>query len=296
MAKKMAKNEKSRVKNDNDWKCQICEKIFVHQSSLCKHMSKKHVNKKMAKFSQNGKKRVKNGKFFSQNRSWECIYCKVSYKHQSGLSRHKKKCEGHIKAQLEKELKKESKDEMIHQLLDMLKTQKQVNNTNCHNTTNNINNKININLYLNEDCKNAINLTDFVERIKVSLTDVLKTKNLGYIDGVSQILIKNLENIPQKERPVQCRDVTPLEYYIKDDNKWSKNGTIDSAIGKITKKQAERLKEWTIENPKWSETEEGIKKWRAMQKNIMGSSEELKMTKAKNEIIEKVCENSKIKI
>ena len=288
----MDKNGKKMVKKCKDWECHFCKKNFVHQSGLCKHIVRKHVDKKMDKFIQNGKKMVKNGKKFAKKGDWECIYCKISYSHQSGLSRHKKKCDGHINEQIEKE----SKDEIIHQLLDMLKIQKQVNNTNCHNTTNNINNKININLYLNEDCKNALNLTDFVEKIRVSLTDVLQTKSLGYIDGVSQILIKNLKNIPQRDRPVQCTEVKPLEYYVKDDNKWSKNGNMDAAIGRITKKQAERLKEWTKENPNWSETEGGVKKWRAMQKSIMGSSEEIKMDKAKNEIVEKVCENSKIKI
>ncbi len=297
MDKKMDKKGLKMVKNGNDWECHFCGKNFVHQSGLCRHMTKKHIDKKMDNLSKNGKKMVKNGKKFIQKRNWTCKFCKINYKHQSGLSRHKKKCEGYIKSQLEKEIKKESKDEIINQLLDMLKTQKQVNtnyttnNTNC---TTQINNKININFYLNENCKNALNLKDFVEKITLSLNDILKTDALGYSGGISEILIKNLENLPQTERPVQCAKIQPLEYYVKDDNKWSKNSTMDVAIGKITKKQVEQLKNWEENNEGWNKTEEGIKKWRSIQQNIMGSTSELKTGKAKNEIIEKICENSKI--
>ena len=253
----------------------------------------------MDKMVKNGKKMIKK-KYQKQSKKkvphWECEFCKKKYEYQSGLSRHKKKCEFYIN----KNKNNEKNDEILYKLMNIMKNNKNITNNNCHNTTNNttnnINNKININLYLNEDCKNALNLEDFVEKIKISLNDILNTKNLGYIDGMSEIFIKNLENLPQKERPVQCTEMKPLEYYVKNDNKWSKNGKINGAIGKITKKQAQGLKEWEKKNPKWSETEEGIKKWRKLQKSIMGSSEELSINNMNNEIIENVCESSKVDI
>jgi hypothetical protein len=301
MAKFRLKNGKKMVKKNKDWECHFCEKSFVHQSSLCKHIKIKHFNKKMHKLVKNCKKNGKNGKFSKNDVSyldWECEFCGQLYKHQSGLSRHKKKCT-YVKKQREETCKngekiepsENDKDLLIDKLLDLLKDGKQVtNNNNCNNTTNNIN----INLYLNEECKNALNLTEFVEKIRISLKDIVETRKLGYIDGISKILIKNLENLPQKERPVQCTELKPLEYYVKNDNKWSKNGNMESALLKITKLQFKKLKDWELNNPNWNETEEGIQQWRRMQKSIMGSSEEIELGKMNNEIVENVCENSKI--
>jgi len=299
MDKKVDKMAKKRLTKTPHWECVFCEKNFVHQSGLSKHLTKKHKQEKMAKFIQNGQKMAKKWLKISK-KIWSCDYCEKTYKHQSSLCKHRKKCQVYLQILMEEErvqnlvMKKEL--ECKNEMIEILKTN---NNTydNCYNT-NNINNKININFYLNETCKNALNLTDFVKQIAVSLEDILKTKSLGYTEGVSEILIKNLNDLPQEDRPVQCSDLKPLEYYVKDDGEWSKNeiSKMQSAIGKVTKKQAEQLTQWCKNNPNWNETEDGIKEWRSIQKNIMGSSKENVMVVEKNTIIEKVCESSKIKV
>lgn len=257
----MTKNDNNMLTKNKHWECEICLKKFKHQSSLWNHNKRKHKN-------------INNE--IKTKKANKCPFCDKSYSHASSLSRHKMKCK--------------HRGTIINQQI--------TNYDNCYNTNNNINNKININFYLNETCKNALNLTDFVKQIAVSLEDILKTKSLGYSEGVSEILIKNLNDLPQEDRPVQCSDLKPLEYYVKDDGEWSKNeiSKMQSAIGKVTKKQAEQLKEWCKNNPNWNETEDGIKEWRSIQKNIMGSSKENVMVVEKNTIIEKVCESSKIKV
>lgn len=286
MAKKMAKFSQKMLTNANDWDCQFCKKKFKHQSSLCKHIKKKHPNEKWLNLAKNANKMLTNANSDMCKRTYNCDHCGKKYKHAASLSRHKRSCKKNVPVH-EKNVPGVQKNVPMDEKNVPL-VQKIVNNT--------INNKININFYLHENCKNALNLKDFVEQIKLNLNDVLNTKQLGYSEGVSEILIKNLENIPQTERPVQCTVMKPLEYYVKDDNKWSKNGKIDMAIGKITKKQAEQLKEWTKNNPNWSKTEGGIKEWRDIQKNIMGSGAEEEMIKNKNEILEKICKSSKVEI
>jgi hypothetical protein len=286
MAKKMAKFSQKMLTNANDWECHFCNKNFKHQSSLCKHIKKKHPNEKWLNLAKNANKMLTNANISIVEKWYICDHCGKKYKHAASLSRHKRSCKDQV-LNMEKNVPGVQKNVPLEEKNVPL-VQKIVNNT--------INNKININFYLHENCKNALNLKDFVEQITLNLNDVINTKQLGYSGGVSEILIKNLENIPQSERPVQCTEIQPLEYYVKDDNKWSKNVKIDMAIGKITKKQAEQLREWTKNNPGWNKTEGGIKEWRDLQKNIMGSSTEEVMIKNKNEILEKICKSSKVKI
>ncbi|GAI96804.1 unnamed protein product, partial [marine sediment metagenome] len=86
----------------------------------------------------------------------------------------------------------------------------------------NQNNNITINLFLNEYCKNAMNLTDFVNKLEVSLQDLDYTNKEGYIEGISNLLIKNLDELDAKERPIHCTDKKRLQFYIKDEDKWEK--------------------------------------------------------------------------
>jgi hypothetical protein len=94
-----------------------------------------------------------------------------------------------------------------------------------HNTTNSHNNNktFNLNLFLNETCKNAMNITDFVDSIKLQLSDLEKVGDVGYIEGISDIITTNLKALDITQRPIHCTDKKREVLYIKDENKWEKD-------------------------------------------------------------------------
>ena len=95
---------------------------------------------------------------------------------------------------------------------------------NSHNTTTNSHNKaFNLNFFLNETCKDAMNITDFVESIKLQLSDLEKVGELGYVEGISNIIVKNLKDLDVTQRPVHCTDKKRETMYIKDEDKWEKD-------------------------------------------------------------------------
>jgi len=123
----------------------------------------------------------------------------------------------------------------------------------CNINTNNINNKaFNINMYLNEQCKDAMNFSDFINGIEVSHEDLENNAQLGFVGGVSKILIDNLKSMNRNERPIHCTDVKRETMYIKDDNKWTKeedDSKLRSAIQEITRKSISTLMNWKRGNP-----------------------------------------------
>ena len=266
-------------KNGNYWVCKFCEKKFKHQSSLCKHVTKKHEEKKFLKFlnlAKNDNKMVtKNIKSFKKT-LFICDHCNKFYKYASGLSRHKQSC-------------KKKKSEQL-QNINNIKIEK--------NITNIENQNISINFYLNTFCKDALNLGDFVKKIELSLKDILNTKKLGYSKGVSNILIKNMNDLPQNERPLQCFDIKPLEYYVKENNEWQKNGRkeLTSVINNITTKQICELKEWCKKNPDYLLNDGKQVEYLKMTQKIIGSYEDNEKELEKNIIIENICKNNKVKI
>ena len=120
--------------------------------------------------------------------------------------------------------------------------------TNSNNVINNQNtNNISINMYLNEHCKNAMNLTDFVKNIKLQLSDIIPESN--YIDCVSNILIKNLKDLQPTERPIHCSDSKRLQFYVKDGESWEKDvDKIDTSIDDIHTKQFDLLHKFDENN------------------------------------------------
>ena len=130
-----------------------------------------------------------------------------------------------------------------------------INNSNINNNTiTNSNNKtFNLQFFLNETCKNAMNITDFVDSIKLQLSDLESVGRLGYIEGLSKIIIKNLNALDVTERPVHCSDTKRDTMYVKDENKWEKdseeNPTVLKAIEDIANKNTKQVKEWKIKNP-----------------------------------------------
>jgi hypothetical protein len=141
-----------------------------------------------------------------------------------------------------------------NQFIEMAKekTTNNSNNTNSNNTTNN-NNHFNLNLFLNETCKNAMNLSDFVEQIPIHLTDLEDTARLGYAEGISRIFIKGLKNLEVNERPIHCSDAKRETLYIKEGDIWEKDDTektrLTNAIRKVGHRNIRMIPEWKKKYP-----------------------------------------------
>jgi len=186
--------------------------------------------------------------------------CGKLFKTKSGLWKHQLKCNCFEEINIQKELKtldKENtkklteidKDELIITLLkqnaDLIKGQQDmiikltengiVNNSNNTTNTNSHNKAFNLNFFLNETCKNAMNITDFVDSIKLQLTDLIDVGELGYVEGISKIIVKNLNNLDETERPIHCTDKKRETMYIKDEDKWQKEDENKSKLTKVVK-------------------------------------------------------------
>jgi hypothetical protein len=142
-------------------------------------------------------------------------------------------------------------NELTNQLIEVSKEAKTVNNNNTIN--NNVNNTFNLQVFLNEQCKDALNIQDFINSIQLSIEDLQETGRLGYVDGMSRIFVKALNNLDETERPIHCTDAKREVLYIKDQDKWekeSKHGnTIQKTLERIQDKNLSLLPEWREKNP-----------------------------------------------
>ena len=196
--------------------------------------------------------------------------CGKIYKNYSSLWRHKKTCNkindsennSDEKTEVIDLLLKENKffkDFIIEQnqefknlILEIVKKDNITNNNNITHT-NSHNKSFNLNFFLNETCKNAMNITDFVDSIKLQLSDLENVAKIGYVEGLSKIIIKNLNALDVTERPVHCSDSKRDTMYVKDEDKWEKesedNHKVLKAIEDIANKNSKMVKEWKTKNP-----------------------------------------------
>jgi hypothetical protein len=133
------------------------------------------------------------------------------------------------------------------QLLEVVKEGKTINNTNCNN------NKFNLNFFLNEQCKDAMNIADFVNNMVLTVEDLKKTGELGYIDGITKIFTDKLRELDMYNRPMHCTDLKRETLYIKNSNEWAKDtedkDKIKRAIECVANKNLNNLDRWKEENP-----------------------------------------------
>jgi len=131
------------------------------------------------------------------------------------------------------------------------------NNTNSNNTTN-CNNKFNLNFFLNEQCKDALNITDFVNSLQLQLTDLENTGKLGFAEGISQIFIRGLKELDVYKRPIHCSDLKRETMYVKDQDIWEKENsekeTIKKTINKIAHKNVKQIPSWIKNHPRCTES------------------------------------------
>ena len=219
---------------------------------------------------------------------FRCKKCKKIYKHRSGLSRHKKKCmiyeivniendNNYVKLPLKDNKKSSTKDiltdifqeqqKQMSETINLLKESIKTNANMIPKIGNNNNNTISINVFLNQECKNAMNLTDFIEQLYVSLDDLDYSKNNGFIAGVTNIFTKQLKDMDPKDRPIHCSDSKRLQFYVKDDDKWAKDANniqIDKTITNIKLKQTSKLSEWEELHPNYQNSPELLYEWQLM--------------------------------
>ena len=248
------------VKNPTDFCCINCDYNTSRVKDYEKHCStQKH-------------KRLTNANDLSHlsqknAHTYNCI-CGNIYKHMSSLCKHKKTCKLNNIQDINL-LSDSNKDELIITLLkqnaDLIKGQQDIfmklseTNVNSSNHTNNIHNSMNNNktfnlqFFLNETCKDAMNITEFVNNMKLELDDLENTGRTGYVEGISNIVIKNLNKLEQHLRPLHCGDFKREVLYIKHNNEWTKEGEnkpiLTKAIKTIANENIKQISKWKDKYP-----------------------------------------------
>lgn len=236
--------------NAEKYFCKYCDFVCCKQSDWNRHLLRlKHKNneKGYQKISCMVQKTPKNA---------ENLYvcsCGNSYKHNSGLWRHKKMCENNS----------EHFTTLTNLITELVKSnaelQKSVIEV-CKNGTNNIlinqtvsNKTFNLNVFLNEECKDAMNIMDFVDSLNIQISDLENVGKLGFVNGISDIIIKNLKALDIHKRPIHCSDVKREIMYIKDEDKWEKENEerkkLKKAIKHIAHKNSKMLQQFKAKYP-----------------------------------------------
>jgi hypothetical protein len=203
--------------------------------------------------------------------------CGKTYKYSRGLWTHKKACnsknndvnmsidksdEKPIDKSIDKsddksddsqlvvmELLQEMKEDNKHLREQMIEMAKHSGN----NITNNITNQFNLNVYLNETCKDAITLDDFIKSIELNVDDFIRTGEIGFVKGISQVMVERIRDMEPHNRPIHCTDLKRETVYIKEDNKWEKEDVHKTKLRKAVKKVAhmnqQQLHTWQDDNP-----------------------------------------------
>jgi hypothetical protein len=188
-----------------------------------------------------------------------CLQCGKEYKQRSGLWRHKKKC-----VQEPEPVPEPDMNLLITEMMNHMKTQSE----HIKNQTKIINemipkignsNRFNINIFLNEQCKDAINMSEFLDSLKIQMTDINYIRDNGLMDGISNVFIKGLEQLETYKRPIHCTDIKRETLYIKDNNEWERNGRekLKHAIVDVTKKHRVAITQWEKYNPNWNMNDKG---------------------------------------
>ena len=263
------------------YSCEICDFNTYKKNDYNKHLlTLKHV--KSTTNNENHAKKLHN---------YWCEACEKQFNDRTGLWRHKKKClttetllEANVMLQYQQKI-----DKLTDVVLDIVNKNSELTKQICElsskpninvSSNNNNNKTFNLNVFLNEECKNALNIRDFVESIQIQLSDLENTGQVGYVEGISQIFINNLSKLNNHERPIHCSDYKREVLYIKNENKWIKETedkqTIKNAIKQVANKNIKQIKNWQDKYPEYNnpESKQNDKYMKIVLNSMSGSTEE----------------------
>jgi hypothetical protein len=261
--------------------CEDCDYICSKKYCWDQHLiTAKHI-------------KAKNG-LIPAKKKYACENCDIPFNHQSSYCRHKKKCNNDklvannhpsnmITTELVMELIKDNKEmkqiivEQNHTINNLVKNGTNQANHNTNSLNNNNNKTFNLQFFLNETCKDAMNIMDFVESIKLQLTDLEKVGEVGYAQGISNIITTNLKALDVTQRPVHCTDKKRETMYIKDEDKWEKEDDNKTKLRKVIKKVANKnirlLPQFREKHPDYDDAESTLSdKYSKMVIEAMGGS------------------------
>ena len=227
-----------------------------------------------------------------------CKKCEKKYKARNSLWYHEQKCNTSTNI-TEKEKEKDTTDKdlimlLVKQNTDLLEvikngTHTTTNNTNSHNKT------FNLQIFLNETCKDAMNITDFVENIKIQLNDLIKLGEIGYVDGISNIITSNLQALDITQRPIHCTDKKRETLYVKEDDEWKKEdeekSKVRNVIKTVSNKNIKAISQFKEKYPDCKESNSKYsEQYNKLLVEIMGGDGENMMEK-ENNIIKNISKN-----
>jgi len=256
----------------------ICGKIYKERTGLWRHKNKNNCEQPHEK-----------------------IYCKEIINEDNKITE-KKDIYDLVKYLMNEN--KELKDMMIEQQTKMMEQQNlvlEIAKNGTHNTTNtNSHNKtFNLQIFLNETCKDAMNIMDFVEQIVLNLNDLEETGRLGFAEGISKMILKRLKTLDVTERPIHCSDLKRETLYIKDENKWEKEvegkPILTKAVKEIAGKNIKQISTWQKKHPDYNDPESKTSdKYMNMVMNAMAGGTEQEMQDNYEKIIKNITKETTI--